>query len=121
MTNITEKFANYLGYTDINPYEVIKVVSDKCIEIREMSAEAIKWEKKIVQGGFSHHVANQDQQKWDITSNEGNPIVRIRLNKSGTKYNPKTKTFVNAYSWKDKDGARYGLSNKPVKFYDYNF
>ena len=121
MTNITEKFANYLGYTDINPYEVVKVVSDKCIEIREMSAEKIKWDMKIYQGGFSHHVANQDQQKWNITSNEGNPIVRIRLNKSGQQYDHPSKSYKPCYTWKDKHGARYGLSNKPVKFYDYNF
>ncbi len=121
MTNITEKFANYLGYTDINPYEVVRVVSDKCLEIRAMNAEAIKWDKKIVQGGFSHRVVNQDDQQWDITSNEANPIVRIRLNKSGQKYDRETKSFIDAYGWKDKDGARYSLSNKPIKFYDYNF
>jgi len=121
MTNITEKFANYLGYTDINPYEVVRVVSDKCVEIRAMDAEDIKWDKKIVQGGFSHRVLNQDDQQWDITSNEANPIVRIRLNKSGQKYDRETKSFIDAYDWKDKDGSRYSLSNKPIKFYDYNF
>ncbi len=121
MLNIKEKFANHLGYSDINPYEVVKVVSNKCIEIREMSTKPIKWEKKIVQGGFSHHVANQGEQKWNITSNEGNPIVRIRLNKSGQQYDHPSKSYKPCYTWKDKDGARYGLSNKPVKFYDYNF
>ena len=100
--NIKQKFANYLGYTDINPYEVVKVISDKCIEIREMSAEKIKWDMKIYQGGFSHHVANQDDQKWDITSNEANPIVRIRLNKSGQQYDHATKSYKPCYDWKDK-------------------
>jgi len=121
MTNITEKFANYLGYTDINPYEVVRVVSDKCVEIRAMDAEKIKWDMKIYQGGFSHHVANQDDQKWNITSNEANPIVRIRLNKSGNTYDRETKSYKPCYDWKDKYGARYSLSNKPIKFYDYNF
>ena len=121
MQTITEKFANHLGYSDINPYEVVRVVSDKCIEIRAMDAEPIKWKKDIVQGGFSHHVKNQDEQKWDITSNEANPIVRIRLNKSKREtFNIKT-GWTNLLEWKNKYGDRYKLSDKPIKFYDYNF
>ena len=121
LNTITEKFANHLGYSDVNPYEVIKIVSEKCIEIRAMDAEAIKWKKDIVQGGFSHRVLNQDEQKWDITSNQANPIIKIRLNKSGLKYDRATKTHVTAYTWKDKYANRYSLSSKPTKFYDYNF
>ena len=121
LNTITEKFANHLGYSDINPYEVVRVVSEKCVEIRAMDAEPIKWKKDIVQGGFSHHVKNQDEQKWDITSNEANPIIRIRLVKSGNRYDPSSKDFSTVYSWKDKYRARYSLSSKPTKFYDYNF
>jgi len=118
---IEEKFANYLGYTDINPYEVVKVISDKCIEIRAMEAKKVKWNMDIRQGGFSQHVANKDDQKWNITTNEDNPIIKIRLNKSGQKYDPKTKSYNPNYVWKDKYKNRYSLSDKPVKFYDYNF
>jgi len=121
MTNITEKFANHLGYTDINPYEVVKVVSDKCLEIRAMEAEKVKWDMKIIQGGFSHHVQNQDEQKWNITSNQNNPTIRIRLNKCGQQYDRMTKSYKPVYGWKDKYGNRYKLSNEPIKFYDYNF
>lgn len=32
------QYANKLGYSDINPYEVIRVVSAKCLEVREMEA-----------------------------------------------------------------------------------
>jgi len=88
LNTITEKFANHLGYSDINPYEVVR---------------------------------NQDEQKWDITSNEANPIIRIRLVKSGNRYDPSIKDFATVYGWKDKYRARYSLSNKPTKFYDYNF
>lgn len=118
---ITEKYANHYGYTDVNPYEIIKVVSDKTIVIREMNAEEIKWKKDIVQGGFSHHVKNQDKQKWNITSNENAPLLKIRLNKSGTVYCGVTKRHVQNYVWKDSYGNRYHLSDTPVKFYDYNF
>ena len=121
LNTITEKFANHLGYSDINPYEVVRVVSEKCVEIRAMDAEPIKWKKDIVQGGFSHHVKNQDEQKWDITSNEANPIIRIRLNKSKREtFNIKT-GWTNLLEWKNKYGDRYKLSDKPIKFYDYNF
>lgn len=104
-----EKFANHYGYSDVNPYEVVRVISDKTIEIREMDAErdeSVKLEFHV--GGFSAHCSNQRDQKWFIKSNEENSIVRIRFSK-------RTNT------WKDKHGRKFFLSNEPVKFYDYNF
>lgn len=101
-------YANHYGYSDINPFEVVRVVSDKTIEVREMDAErddSVKLEFHV--GGFSAHCSNQHAQKWHITSNDSNPVVRIRLSKSGV--------------WKDKHGRKFGLSDQPVKFYDYNF
>jgi hypothetical protein len=100
-------YANHYSYSDITPFEVVKVISDKTIEVREMDAErddSVKLEFHV--GGFSAHCSNQREQKWSITSNGTNPVVRIRLGKQG---------------WKDKHGQRFGLSDKPVKFYDYNF
>ena len=32
-------YANHYGYSDVTPYEVVKVISDKTIEVREMDAE----------------------------------------------------------------------------------
>ena len=32
-------YANQYGYSDIEPYEIVRVVSDKTIEIRNMNAE----------------------------------------------------------------------------------
>lgn len=100
-------YANHIGYSDINPFEIVRVVSDKTIDIREMDAErdeSVKLEFHV--GGFSAHCSNQRNQKWFINSNESNPVVRIRLGKNG---------------WKDAHGRRYALSDDPVKFYDYNF
>ena len=101
------KFANRYGYSDVTPYEVVRVISDKTIEIREMDAERdesveLKWEV----GGFAGHCVNQREQKWHITSNSNNRVVRIRLGKKG---------------WKDAHGGRYDLSDEPHRFYDYNF
>ena len=101
-------YANQYGWSDVNPFEVVKVISDKTIEVREMDAErdeSVKLDWAV--GGFAGHCINQRDQKWFITSNEQNPVVRIRLSKTGV--------------WKDKHGRKYGLSDKPVKFYDYNF
>ena len=100
------KYANHYGYTDINPFEIVKSVSPKCFEIRKMDAEknpAVK--TTFTPGGFSAHSDNA--QDWFITSNEENPVIRIRLNVKGV--------------WKDKRGNRYGLSETPTKYYDYNF
>lgn len=100
-------YANHYGYSDVNPYEVVRVISDKTIEIREMDAErdeSVKLEWEI--GGFCAHCSNQRDQKWFIKSNPENQVIRIRLGKQG---------------WKDKHGRRFGLSDQPVKFYDYNF
>lgn len=102
-----KKFATYLGYSDVTPYEIVRVVSGKTIEIREMKAErdaSVKMEWVV--GGFSGHCTNQSEQKWFITSDEAAPIKRIRLGKNG---------------WKDAHGGRYSLDKEPHKFYDYNF
>jgi hypothetical protein len=34
LTAIEYEFANYQGYSDVNPYEIVKVVSPKTLEIR---------------------------------------------------------------------------------------
>lgn len=101
-------YANQYGYSDVTPYEVVRVISDKTIEVREMDAERDESVKlEWAPGGFAGHCINQRDQKWFITSNESNPVIRIRLSaKKG---------------WQDKHGRRFGLSDKPVRFYDYNF
>lgn len=103
-----EKFANKLGYTDVNPFEVVKVISDKTVEIREMKAEKDpSWTPEFVSGGYSGHCTNQYDQRWFISSDESQIPFRIRLSKSK--------------GWQDKYGNRYQMNEKPIKFYDYNF
>jgi len=102
------KYANHYGHTDVNPYEVVRVVSDKTIDVREMDAERDESVKlEWVAGGYSGHCINQHSQKWHIKSNTDGHIVRLRLSKSGL--------------WKDKHGRKFRLNDHPVKFYDYNF
>lgn len=101
-------YANQIGYSDVNPFEVVRTISDKTIEVRAMDAERDTSVKlNFIPGGFSAHCENQSQQKWFITSNEENPVFRIRLSKNR--------------GWQDKHGHRFVLADAPRKFYDYNF
>lgn len=100
-------YANHIGYSDVNPFEIIRKVSDKTLEIRAMNAERDPtFKPEFVAVGFFGTVTNQRDQKWTITSDLTARVVRIRLGKQG---------------WKDAHGRRYELSDEPVKFYDYNF
>ena len=101
-------FANRLGYSDVEPYEIVRHVSDKTLEVRVMKTERDpSWQMDFRRGGFFGTVVNQEDQKWFITSNLEGRVIRIRLRKDGR--------------WYDAYGNRYGLSAKPNKFYDYNF
>ena len=69
-------YANEYGYSDVNPFEIVRRVSDKTLEIRAMKAvrdDSVKLEFHV--GGFSAHCSNQRQQKWFITSNEQKDVI----------------------------------------------
>ena len=102
------QYANHIGYSDVNPFEIVRRVSEKTIDIRAMDSEQDPtWKPEFVAGGFSAVCLNNATQRWIITSNPNSPVVRIRKHSSGV--------------WKDKHGRRYSLSDAPSKFYDYNF
>ena len=102
------KYANHFGYSDINPFEIVRFVSEKTIEIREMKSEKDpSYKPEFIPGGFSVHCVNQHAQKWIITSDESAPVIRIRLSKNK--------------GWQDAHGRKFDLSEKPIKYYDYNF
>jgi len=100
-------YANHINYSDVNPYEIVRVVSEKTIEIREMDTESGEWDAEWVSGGFAGHCVNQDKQQWKITSNEETPTTRIRWSEAKQQW--------------QAHGMRFSLSTQPVKFYDYNF
>ena len=101
------KYANQIGYSDIHPYEVIEQRTERKLIIRAMETLELEWEKEVYAGGFSAHFENQSEQKWDIKPDQEGHVVSIRQHKDG--------------HWYDTSGARYRLSDKPRKFYDYNF
>jgi len=100
-------YANRIGYSDVTPFEVVRFVNAKTLAIREMATFELPWERKFIAGGFLGHVANQDDQKWDIQPDPEAPVVRIRQHKDG--------------KWRDAYGARYSLSREPRNFRDFNF
>ncbi len=105
---MTAQYANRLGYSDVKPCEIIRHVSAKTIEIRDMRSERDPtWKPEIIPGGFAGHCVNQHTQRWNITSDPEGRVTRIRLNNRGV--------------WKDSHGRKYQLSDTPRRFYDYNF
>lgn len=99
-------YINKHGYTDIHPFEIVRQVGTKTLEVREMDAVLDPaWKMEAHIGGFCAHVVNNGGE-WIITSNLENAVIRVRLGKRG---------------YKDKWGGVYRLSSAPEKFYDYNF
>lgn len=95
-----------IGYSDKTPFEVVKVISDKTLEVRRMNAvQDPDWKPDFHVGGFMGNTANNHEQKWIITSNPNEETVRIRLGKKG---------------WKDAHKNKYSVG-KAEKFFDYNF
>ncbi len=100
--------ANYIGYSDVHPFEIIKRKTAKSILIRGMNAELDEsWKPEIVPGGFAGHCTNNYSQKWIITSDEKRDPIIIRKHKDD--------------KWYSKDGMRFSLSDTPCRHYDYNF
>ena len=107
MNITTNTFANWHGYSDVYPYEVVRVISNKTLEVRAMETSENKTKLQFVAGGFSAHCTNNYAQDYDYSSNPENPVFRIRASKAG--------------DWKDKHGRRFVISDVPSKFHDYNF
>jgi hypothetical protein len=106
MTDI--QYANRHGYSDVHPYEVVRKVSDKCLEVRSMKSTLDpEWKPEIVPGGFGGHCVNNYDQKWHTISDTSGRVVRIRKHKNG--------------NWKDASGNVFKLNHEPIKFSDYNF
>jgi hypothetical protein len=114
--NIQEMRANFLNgklyamhhaYSDVNPYEVLRVVSDNCLEIRAMDHENDPNDMpKFVAGGFSAICTHFGSRV--ITSNPNNRVIRIRRRKKDPN------------RWVHK-GMRFTLDVEPHAYYDHNF
>lgn len=106
-------YCNEYLYSDVRPYEVMEIVNERTLIIREMKAEIKKEAKEalhesFVPGGFVGHF-NNDLQDWDIVPDEKGFVTKVRRHKDGYFYIAGCK------------GSKFALNDKPVKFYDYNF
>ena len=100
------QYMNLHIHSDIKPFEIVRRISDKTIEIREMDAILNSdFKPDIEEGGFVGHCTNQNEQKYAYQSDNNAPIVRCRLTKKG---------------WKSVYGT-HKPSDRPKRFYDYNF
>jgi len=100
-------YANHYGYSDVHPYEIIRRVSGKTIEIREMDATRIdSSDLGFAPGGFVGHCSRQDEQRYAYTANAAAPIIRMRLRKGS--------------QWHSIYG-RHIISDAPHKYHDFNF
>lgn len=108
-----KKYATYLGYTDREAYEVIRVVSENTLVVRELDAVLDpSYKPEFVPGGFSAVCTNDREQKWIFSSNENNRTYTIRRKK---KQNLKDRELFGYKS------LRFVLADEPYKYYDYNF
>lgn len=110
---ITSEVKNYthaseFGYSDVHAYEIVKVISDKTLEVRRMDAEFDISHLNTVAGGFSGHVENQRGQKVTYASNPDAAVIRIRRSRKDHDL------------WVSK-GRQFLLQTEPYAFHDYNF
>lgn len=103
MNTEIKKYCNRHGYSDIRPYEVVRVISAKCVEIRAMDYVQTVFPKEFNEAGFSFHVSDNLKQDYTYASNPENSTIRIHLSKRGWAY------------------GQYHMNDEPVRFYDYNF
>ena len=103
--NKVRKYANELMYSDVHAFEVVRIVSSKCVEVRRLDAKIVKSPTQFHAGGFCGHFSDNHNQEWEFSSNEENGIARIRLTKNG---------------WK-LGNRRFSMNDSPREFYDFNF
>ena len=104
------EYANHIGYTDVRAHEIVRVISDSCVEVRRLKATPIHT-PTFVAGGFAFHCTNIMDQQWSFDTDSSAERFRIRKSRARGK----------AGEWFDVHGRRYMLEQKPREFYDYNF
>lgn len=96
-----KQFANNYLFSDVDPFEVIKVISDKTIEVRSLIAIRnfeVEW--------IGSEVQNKFDQEWIFKQDPNAAIIRLHKRKDGNYY---------------KGDLKFVLSDYPIKRYDYRF
>ena len=104
-------YLNEILYSDVNPYEVVEMITPNKWVVRELDVTLKPKAKRDIQesfcpGGFVGHVDN-DYQEWDIRVNEKNPLITVFRGR-------KTRYFKIG-------GMPMSMTLSPIKIYDFNF
>ncbi len=105
---VTFTHASFYMYSDVKAYEIVKVISDKTLEVREMKTQHSCANLEFTPGGFSGHYHNQGDQEVTYESNPEAEVIRIRRKKGSFE------------KW-GSGHARFGLTPAPYAFHDFNF
>lgn len=93
------KYINRHGYTDVEPIgKIVGIKSKTIVFVQPVVAGENKTKMEWVSGGFAGHCVNQSEQSYEYT--EVGNVFEMRLS-AGDKSNR--------------------ISDRPFKFYDYNF
>lgn len=104
-------YLNEILYSDVNPYEVVEMITPNKWVVRELDVTLKPKAKRDIQesfcpGGFVGHVDN-GYQEWDIRVNEKNPLITVFRGR-------KTRYFKIG-------GMPMSMTLSPIKIYDFNF
>lgn len=105
-------YCNCHLYSDINPYEVIEVISDNSLKLRSMSsvqtAESVeRLRESFIPGGFCGNFDNLVQE-WICTPDRNGIVVTVHKRKDG-------------HFYETGGSTPYVLSDKPKRYRDFNF
>jgi hypothetical protein len=101
---IIKQYCNMSIGSDCYPYEVVKIISDKTVEVRPMESTLIKAPCEFYPGGFVGHYADNYSQEYTYQSAPDAKPIRIRWSERKCRW-------ANGF-W---------MSDRPCRFYDYNF
>ena len=105
---VTFTHASFYMYSDVKAYEIVKVISDKTLEVRAMNVSHSCRNLKFSAGGFLGHYHDQHNQEVKYESDPDGEVVRIRRKKGSFE------------KWGYKS-CRFGLTTEPYAFHDFNF
>lgn len=93
------KCINQHGYSDIEPLgRIVGIKSKTILYVQPIQASENKTKMEWISGGFAGHCVNQNEQSYDFT--EVGEIVEMRMSKGD---------------------RRNRISDRPIKYYDFNF
>lgn len=94
------KYVNRFGWSDVDPVgRIVGIKGKSTMILKPVTAIKNTTKMEYIPGGFSVHCLNNSEQRWEFM--EEDKTFEIRFSKSFLKY--------------------HELSDKPRKFYDYNF